>query len=185
MTQEREFNITVADDSSLVAEKAKKTSEEAMGEPIRSLSEDELKRLSILQELLVTAGQPGYGQRQAVAAQKLGISVRSVRRLVRQIQSEGIASVIRRSRSDRGAARIDQQWQQFIVKTYREGNRGSCTMSPAQVAVRVKVRAQELGTQAYPSHMTVYRILKPLIEQGQRQKRSRLVAQRLSKPENP
>ncbi len=48
-------------------------------------------------------------------------------------------------------------------------------MNPAQVAVRVKVRAQELGTQEYPSHMTVYRILKPLIEQ-QQQKRSLLLA---------
>lgn len=172
MTQECEFEIAVNEDSSLVALEAKKTGVEAVGEVIHSLSEDERKRLSILQELLATAGQPGYGQRQAAAAQKLGISVRSVRRLVKQLQSEGIGSVIRRKRSDRGAARIDQQWQQFIVKTYREGNRGSRRMSPAQVAVRVKVRAQELGTQAYPSHMTVYRILKPLIEQGQRQKRS-------------
>jgi putative transposase len=45
-------------------------------------------------------------------------------------------------------------------------------MSPAQVAVRVKVRAQELKVEDYPSHMTVYRILKPLMEQGQRQKRT-------------
>lgn len=45
-------------------------------------------------------------------------------------------------------------------------------MSPAQVAMRVKVRAQELGAEPYPSHMTVYRILKRLSKQAERQKRA-------------
>ena len=49
----------------------------------------------------------------------------------------------------------------LTVKTYRDGNRGSrpaCggsakrSISPVQVAVRVKVRAQELGNENYPSH---------------------------------
>jgi putative transposase len=40
------------------------------------------------------------------------------------------------------------------------------------VAVRVKVRAQELGVETYPSHMSVYRILKPLIEKTVQPKRS-------------
>jgi putative transposase len=164
--------MSATDDSSLVSERGKEKDDSRKGELMRSLSESERQRLSVLQELLATAGQPGYGQRQAAAAQQLGITVRSVRRLTRQLRESGVESIIRRSRSDRGEARIGQQWQQFIVKTYREGNRGSRRMSPAQVAVRVKVRAQELGTQEYPSHMTVYRILKPLIEQGQRQKRS-------------
>ena len=164
--------MSATDDSSLASERGKEKDDSRKGELMRSLSESERQRLSVLQELLATAGQPGYGQRQAAAAQQLGITVRSVRRLTRQLRESGVESVIRRSRSDRGEARIGQQWQQFIVRTYREGNRGSRRMSPAQVAVRVKVRAQELGTQEYPSHMTVYRILKPLIEQGQRQKRT-------------
>ena len=100
------------------------------------------------------------------------MTVWSVRRLMRQLREKGVESIIRRSRSDRGEARISSQWQQFIVKTYRSGNRGSRRMSPAQVAVRVKVRAQELNIDRYPSHISVYRILKPLIEQRQQQKRS-------------
>jgi putative transposase len=95
-----------------------------------------------------------------------------VRRLLRQLQEEGVAEVVRRVRSDRGAARISEDWQKFIVQSYKEGNRGSRSLSPAQVAVRVKVRAQELGLEDYPSHMTVYRLLKPLTAQGQRPKRS-------------
>jgi putative transposase len=60
----------------------------------------------------------------------------------------------------------------YIVKTYREGNRASRQMSPAQVEVRVRIRAQELGVEDYPGRTTVYRILRPYIEKRQHQKRS-------------
>ncbi len=139
---------------------------------LRSLSLEEQERLSVLQQLLATADQPDYIKRQRAVAEKLGISDRSVRRLLRQLREEGVAQVVRRVRSDRGAARIGKDWQKFIVQTYKDGNRGSRSISPAQVAVRVKVRAQELGLEDYPSHMTVYRLLKPLTAQGQRPKRS-------------
>lgn len=141
-------------------------------EMLRMLTAAERERVSLLQQLMATAEQPNYGKRQQAVAQKLGMTERSVRRLVRQLREEGVESVVRRARSDQGAARISEEWQQFIVKTYREGNRGSRLLSPAQVAVRVKVRAQEKGEENYPSHMTVYRILKPVIVQGQRTKRS-------------
>jgi putative transposase len=137
-----------------------------------TLNEWERKRLVLLQELIATIDQPDYGKRQQAVADELGITVRSVRRLVRQMREHGVASVVRRTRSDRGAARVSENWQQFILQTYRDGNRGSRQMSPAQVAVRVRARAQELGTEDYPCHMTVYRILQPTIEQGQQPKRS-------------
>jgi len=141
-------------------------------EMLRRLSVEELERLRLLQELLATAEEPNYGKRQAAVAEKLGITDRSVRRLLRQLREEGVGEVGRRRRSDQGVARIGEEWRKFIEQTYREGNRGSRSMSPAQVAVRVKVRAEELGEEEYPSHTTVYRILKPLTEQGQRGKRT-------------
>ncbi|MBC7972993.1 MAG: DDE-type integrase/transposase/recombinase [Verrucomicrobia bacterium] len=139
---------------------------------LRSLTPEERERLTLLQQLLATADQPNYSKRQQAVAQKLGLSARSVRRLLRQLREEGVASVVRRVRSDRGAARVGEDWQKFIVKTYRDGNRGSRSLSPAQVAVRVKAQAQALGVEDYPSHMTVYRLLKLLTKQEQRPKRS-------------
>lgn len=136
------------------------------------LDEWERKRLVLLQELMAGIDQSGYGKRQQAVADQLGITVRSVRRLVRQLREDGVASVVRRSRSDRGASRISENWQQFILQTYRDGNWGSRQMSPAQVAVRVRARAQELGTDDYPSHMTVYRILQSTTKQKQQCKRS-------------
>lgn len=139
---------------------------------LRSLSAEEGERVRLLQELVATAEQPRYGKRQEAVAEKLGITARSVRRLLRQLREEGVAQVVRRERSDRGAVRISEEWREYIERTYKEGNRGSRLLSPAQVAVRVKVRAQELGIEDYPSHMTVYRILRSLMQQGQRVKRT-------------
>lgn len=130
------------------------------------------QRVVVLQELIAYQGTQGYAGAQAQAAKQLGISIRSLQRLVKKWREEGILGLMPQARRDRGKARIGEDWQQFIVKTYREGNRGSRSLSPAQVAVRVKVRAQELGERKYPSHMTVYRILKPMIEQRQPVKRS-------------
>jgi putative transposase len=172
MPEQHELGVIATDDGVIVSDGFKEAEVETVNERMRLLSQEEQTRLLVLQELLATASQPGYVKRQQAVANKLGVTVRSVRRLVRQIREDKIVSVIRRSRSDRGESRISEEWQKFIIKTYKEGNRSSRQISPAQVAVRVKVRAQELGTENYPSHMTVYRILKPLIDRGQQQKRA-------------
>lgn len=106
------------------------------------------------------------------ANRDFALSISSIQRFVREWKKKGIAGLSWRERSDRGEFCISEEWQKFIIKTYQEGNRGSCQMSPAQVAVRVKVRAQGLELEDYPSHMTVYRVLKPLIEKRQQRKRS-------------
>ncbi|NEQ20345.1 MAG: DDE-type integrase/transposase/recombinase [Microcoleus sp. SIO2G3] len=130
------------------------------------------QRLEVIQSLIRAQGSDQYGAMQQQAAQTLGLSIRSVQRLMKAWREQGLVGVCPQPRSDRGTARISADWQKFIVKTYRAGNRSSRRMSPAQVAVRVKVRAQELGVSEYPSHMSVYRLLKPLIEKAQRPKRS-------------
>ena len=130
------------------------------------------ERVKVMQQIMAARGTNSYGQVQKQAAEKLGISVRSLRRLVKLWQEKGLEGLLRQSRKDRGVVKIKQEWQEFIERTYREGNRGSRQMSRAQVAVRVKVRAQELGREDYPSRATVYRILKPSLEKQQQTKRS-------------
>ena len=97
----------------------------------------------MLQRLITERNLPGYGKKQKQIAKKLEIIVRSMGRLVKQLKEEGQTKVIRQERADRGKIQIEKEWENFIVKTYRDGNRGSTQMSPAQVAVRVRVRAQE------------------------------------------
>ena len=130
------------------------------------------ERVKIIQQIMAVQGTNRYGQVQKQAASNLGISVRSLRRLVKLWQEQGLEGLLRQSRKDQGVFKIKKEWQEFIERTYREGNRGSRQMSRAQVAVRVKVRGQELGLEDYPSRATVYRILTPSLEKQQQPKRS-------------
>ncbi|MCP6761974.1 MAG: DDE-type integrase/transposase/recombinase [Fischerella sp. CENA71] len=131
------------------------------------------QRIEVIQHLLAAQGSENYGHVQKQAALKLGISVRSLQRLVQAWREHGVAGLYRQRRDDYGQMQISGFWQDFILKTYREGNRGGRRMSRAQVFVRVKVQAQELGTDDYPSHMTVYRLLQPEIEKGERRQQKR------------
>jgi putative transposase len=67
------------------------------------------------------------------AADKLGKSVRTVQRLVKKWEKDGLTGLTQTERADKGKCRIDEDWQKFIIKTYREGNKGSKRMSPKQV----------------------------------------------------
>jgi putative transposase len=130
------------------------------------------QRLDAIQSLLRYEGTEHYSKMQSEVAQKLGISLRSLQRLVKAWRDFGIRGLSGQPRRDRGDHRISGDWHDFILKTYRDGNRNSRQLSPSQVAVRVKVRAQELGVEKYPSHMTVYRLLNLLIEKAQQPRRS-------------
>jgi len=113
------------------------------------------QRLEAVQRLLGAQGQAHYRVIQRECARRLELSVSSVQRLMRRWQEEGIAGLYRRLRKDRGVVSTSAEWQEFIVKTYRDGNCGSCRMSRAQVYVRVKVRAQALGCEEHPGRTTV------------------------------
>lgn len=119
----------------------------------------------IIQSLLEPCDRITYGQRQREAAQKLGVSVRTVRRLVKKWEEKGLEALTQTTRTDKGKHRIDEEWQEFIIKTYKEGNKGSKRITPKQVAVRVQARAAQLGEEKYPSYRTVYRVLEAIIEQ--------------------
>lgn len=119
-------------------------------------------KLQVIQKLIEPCDKTTYGQRLKAAAEQLNCSVRTVQRLVKKWEDEGLAAFVQTKRSDKGAHRIQEDWQKFIIETY---NKGKCT--PAQVAVKVKTKAKAEGLAHYPSHMTVYRVLAPLIEQQQ------------------
>ena len=137
------------------------------------LSDEAQLKMEVIESLLVSCDRKTYGQKLREAADKLGKSVRSVQRLVNKYEEEGISAITNTPRSDKGSYRISSDWQQFIINTYKQGNKGSRKMTPAQVAIRVQGRARELGLEEYPSHMSVYRVLNPLIEQKEKKQKVR------------
>lgn len=156
-------------------------SSEPRHEIIAELSSSAQLRLEMLQRLVESCDRATYGERLQEAAQKLGKSVRTVQRMVKSWEQNGLAGLESGFRADKGQARIDQEWQDFIIKIYQAGTKDSKRITPAQVAVRVKVRAQQLGVKKYPSHMTVYRILEPIIAKKEQQGGKRSIGWRGSR----
>jgi putative transposase len=120
----------------------------------RDLGEEVGLRLEVVQEILSAPDRGSYREREVEGAKRLGLSVSSIQRLVREWKKHGVEGLSWRERSDRGGCRISGEWREFIERTYREGNEGSRQMTPAQVYVRVKVEAEERGGVEYPSHMS-------------------------------
>lgn len=142
-------------------------------ELLGELSGAEVERVRAIQRLLRAGGGVEYQRAQAAVARQLGLSESSVKRLVGQWRQQGLKGLVRQVRSDRGEHRVGEAWQEFIIKTYRAGNRGGRALSAAQVAVRVASRASELGEAEYPSRSTVYRVLRGEIEQRQQRQQKR------------
>ncbi len=136
---------------------------------VSELSDEAKLKMEVIQSLLEAGDRTTYAQRLKEAAVKLGKSVRTVRRLIDKWEQEGLVGLTQTDRVDKGKHRVDENWQEFILKTYKEGNKGGKRMTRQQVAIRVKVRADQLGVKP-PSHMTVYRILEPVIEKQEKAK---------------
>ena len=107
------------------------------------------------------------------AARELGLHESSIYRLKSQYKKKGIEGLKRQDRSDKGDRRVSEEWQEYIIKTYRQGNRGTRQMSRSQVAKLVESRAFELGEVTYPSRRSVYRILADEIAERERKGKRR------------
>ncbi|BAZ48745.1 transposase-like Mu [Nostoc sp. NIES-4103] len=145
------------------------------------LSAEAKIKMEVIQGLFEPCDRKTYGQKLRTAAEKLGKTVRTVQRLVKKYQQDGLSAIVDTQRNDKGSYRIDPEWQKFIITTFKEGNKGSKKMTPAQVAMRVQVRAEQLGLKKYPSHMTVYRVLNPIIERQEQKQKQRNIGWRGSR----
>lgn len=97
---------------------------------VSELDEQTQLKLDVIQRLLEPCDRPTYGDKLREAAEKLGVSVRSVQQLVKKWEQEGLAGIAQSARADKGQHRISEFWQDFIIKTYATGNKGSKRMSP-------------------------------------------------------
>jgi putative transposase len=77
------------------------------------LDEEALRKLEVVQHLLEPCDRATYGERLRESAHTLGISVRSVQRLFKLYQKEGIGSLISTNRKDKGYRRIGEDWSEL------------------------------------------------------------------------
>ncbi len=132
---------------------------------VSELSGEARAKQDVLLSLIEPCDRATYGERLREGAKKLGVSVRSVQRLFKNYQEEGLAALTSTARADKGKHRISEFWQEFIVKTYQQGNKGSKRMTPKQVALKVRAKASDIGDEQPPTYRTVLRVLKPLQEE--------------------
>jgi putative transposase len=118
-----------------------------------------------LSPLMEPCDRKTYSLRLREVAERLGKSKRTIQRLMKRWQEVGISAFAEKERSDKGLPRVSPEWKEFIVETYKKGNSQGRKMSPIQVFGKVRTRAAELGVEEHPSHMTVYRLLNPIIEE--------------------
>ena len=95
---------------------------------ISDLDEAAQRKLEVIQKLIEPCDRVTYGQKLREAAEKLGVSVRQVQRLVKRWEQEGLTGIAQNGRADKGRHRIGDFWEDFIIKTYKEGNKGSKRM---------------------------------------------------------
>jgi putative transposase len=137
---------------------------------VTELSQEAQLKLEVIQSLLEPCDRTTYGQKLKEAAEKLGVSVRTVQRLVKKWEEDGLVGFAQTGRADKGKHRIGEFWENFIIKTYKEGNKGSKRMTPKQVALRVQAKARELSDPKPPNYRTVLRVLAPILEQKEKAK---------------
>lgn len=113
-------------------------------EELRFSGEQRLK-LEIIKSLNEPCDRRTYGQKLKEAAQKIGKSERTVRRLVKSWQENGLAMLADVPRGDKGQTRKSEYWYNLTLKTYKAGNKGSDRMTRTQVAEKVTAKAHEFA----------------------------------------
>ncbi|MEL6163963.1 MAG: Mu transposase C-terminal domain-containing protein, partial [Cyanobacteria bacterium J06628_3] len=111
---------------------------------LRFSGEQRLK-LEIIKSLREHCDRKTYGQKLKEAAQKLGKSERTVRRLVKAWQENGLAALTEVPRADKGQTRKSEYWHNLALKTYKAGNKGSDRMTRSQVAEKIAAKAYEIA----------------------------------------
>jgi putative transposase len=149
---------------------------------IESLLEDLEDRAKIMQRIqavedISQASDHQRTEKIKLWADRLEVHPRTVTRLLERVEQEGLSSLVRFTRIDAGEQRGSKQWQgksvaewtDFILTTYKRGNKNGRRMSRSQTFNQVKGHAvDELGLAKdkgeYPSIGFVYSVLNPLVE---------------------
>ncbi|MBC1216841.1 Mu transposase C-terminal domain-containing protein [Trichormus variabilis ARAD] len=143
--------------------------------PSEKLITDDVKlRMEVIQSLTEPCDRKTYSEKKKEAAEKLGVTIRQVERLLKKWREEGLVGLAT-TRADKGKYRLEQEWVDFIINTYTNGNKKGKQMTRHQVFLKVKGEAKEKGLKKgeYPSHQSIYRILDKHIEGKERKDNAR------------
>ena len=86
--------------------------------PSNELITDDVRlKMEIVQSLTEPCDRVTYSKRKKAAAKKLGVSIRSVERLLKKYREQGLVALTK-TRSDKGKYCVGEEWENFIIETY-------------------------------------------------------------------
>ena len=94
-------------------------------------------RVQGIERLLSSGDRLSYRRTQAELSKEWGVSVRTIQRMVKCWREEGLSGLLRQARRDKGCRQTEKEWCEYILETWREGNKDGRRLSRAQVYVRV------------------------------------------------
>ena len=107
------------------------------------------------------------------AATILEKSTRTIRRMVSKVEQEGLTALVSTVRADKGQLRISAEWQEKIIKLYKQKKRilnkknkdQKLEVNCFQIWKLIEAEAKLSGLKdgEFPSHVTVYKVLEPLL----------------------
>ncbi|WNZ47374.1 DDE-type integrase/transposase/recombinase [Leptolyngbya boryana CZ1] len=140
-----------------------------------------MRKIEAIEDIIQTSDERKQEKVQ-LWADRLEKDPRTITRWLERVEKEGLASIVRATRSDAGKIKGSKRWKHsaqywidFILKTYKDGIKAGFAMALDLTNNQVKSHAElELGLKEgeYPSHMFVYKIIEPLIEKKNRKVRN-------------
>ncbi len=154
------------------------------------------QKLKALEPILQASNKQQRSQAIAKAAETLGKSPRTIRRMLAKIANEGIATITA-GRQDKGQYRISQQWRDFIIKLYKWGRKEGARQNISQIynalmalatqgeTLRTDIKKkdgfakllkpypevlEDLIVGKYPSHVTVYKVINDELDRKKKSK---------------
>ena len=139
-------------------------------------SDPQKLRFRLIEWLAEAPNRKVKAERKKKIAETLDISIRQVERLLDRYNDERLHETAGIDRSDKGQHRIGDYWPEYIRSVYQQSVKDKHPLTPANIVREVHRHAlidlrHEEGD--YPHQATIYRILKPLIEQQKRKSKIR------------
>ena len=133
-------------------------------------------RFCLIEWLAEAPNRQVKAERKEAIAKTLDISPRQVERLLNQYNRDRLRETAGVERADKGNHQIHEYWQNYVREVYEKSLKEKHPLKPADVVQEVQRHAvidlrHEAGD--YPHPATIYRILKPLVEQQKRRQKIR------------
>ena len=142
-------------------------------ELLTELSEEQKLKLELVESIRHESDRKTKTRLIEEAASKLGKSTRTIRRMVTKVEQEGVAALCSTVRSDKGQFRISSEWQEKIIKLYKQKKRQlnkknsdkKLEVNCFQIwkLIEAEAKLSGLEDEEFPSHTTIYKVLEPFL----------------------